>query len=246
MSEQASTELGGLLNVPPGGVAFLPGRLLFSKLGGSHSHNTALATSDQDFICVYAAPTEKVLSLRPPRESVTRKKPDVEAHEVAKFCRLLLKGNPGVIECLFTDRFCLTTGEWRTLQDERQRFLSQRVIKQYLGYGQGQLRRFDAGTRLHTKGGTAGEKWCYHMIRVLQDARRIARGGEPVVFKGGEERALLMRIRSGEMRPHACVNLAQSLIAEVEAAKPWPWPEEGDEEWLNGWLLGIRHAKKTA
>ena len=243
MNGETTAQLQELLNIPPSGVTFLPGRLLFSKLWGSHSHNTALPTSDKDYMMIYVADTAKILSLRPPPDTVTRKNPDVEAHEVGKFCRLLLKGNPSTLETLFTDKLCLEAGlEWVPLKAERRRFLSCRVIQQYVGYGLGQLKRYDSGTRLHTKGGKVGEKWCYHMIRVLVDAARIALGGEPVVFKEGEERDLLMRIRTGEMRLEATVELARSLIADVDAAKPWPWPDEGDEEWLNEWLLGIRRA----
>lgn len=243
MNSDATAQLQELLNVPLGGIAFLPGRLLFSKLWGSHSHNTALPTSDRDFMMIYVADTAEILSLRPPPDTVTRKDPDIEAHEVGKFCRLLLKGNPSTLETLFTDKLCLQAGpEWAVLKAERRRFLSCRVIEQYIGYGHGQLKRYDAGTRLHTKGGKAGDKWCYHMIRVLLEARHIADGKEPVVFKEGEDGKLLMRIRTGRMRLEDTVRLAHGLIEDIDGAKPWPWPKVGDEEWLNEWLLGIRRA----
>lgn len=238
---EATSDMQELMSIPPGGITFLPGRLLFSKLWGSHSHNCALPESDRDFICIYVAKTDEMLSLNPPKETETRKKPDIEAHEVAKFCRLLLKGNPSSIETLYTERFCTQAEEWGPLRLVRKRFLSHRVILQYLGYGLGQLKRYDVGTRLHTKSGKATEKWCYHMVRVLLDARRIAQGGEPVVFKEGAERDVLMNIRTGLTRTDLAVDIARSLIEDIDAAKPWPWPEEGDRELLNAWLLDIRH-----
>lgn len=236
----ANTEGYKLPTIETPDIDRLPGRVIFSKLWGSYSHNTALPSSDQDYLMVYAAPTRDVLSLHPPVETVDGKNPDFEAHEVAKFCRLLMKGNPSMIECLFTERMCNASPEWGELAAERQRFLSQRVVAQYLGYGLGQLKRFDVGSRLHTKGGKQNEKWLYHMIRVLLDARRIAQGGEPVVWKEGEERETLMRIRSGAIHHENVVVMARTLIAETDALKPWPLPELGDDVWLNNWLLNIR------
>lgn len=218
----------------------LPGALLFSKLWGSHSHNTALPTSDRDYLMIYVAPTKDVLSLHPPADTVDGKKPDFEAHELRKFCQLLMKGNPSMIECLFTEKFCYTTPAWDELVTERYRFLSQRVVQQYLGYGLGQLKRFDVGTRLHTKGGKQNEKWLYHMIRVLNDALRISQGHEPVVWKEGEEQKLLMRIRTGEMHHENVVYMARQLIQVTDSLKPYPLPPLGDEKFLNEWLLNIR------
>jgi predicted nucleotidyltransferase len=223
-----------------------PGEVVYAKLWGSRSHNTHLPGSDEDFLAVYRAPTNRILSLHPPPDTVDSpegQKPDFQAHEVAKFCRLLMKGNPGIVEMLFTEKFDHTTQEWHELREHRNDFLTQTAVRQYLGYAEGQLKKLFAHSGeagLHTKGGKFSEKWAYHLVRLLGDAKRIAEGGKPVVWKDGEERDLLMQIRTGGM-PHAEIErYARSLLAEIDGMKPWGIPEDADESFLEDWLLHLR------
>src|SRR3989304_1128620 len=105
--------------------------------------------------------------------------------------------------------------------------------------------RTDNGCRgckagLHTKGGKYSEKWAYHMVRLLWDAKRIAQGGEPVVWKEGLERDHLMQIRMDLLTQEAVERLAKSEIAAIDAMRPWKIPEEADKRLLNDWLLCVR------
>lgn len=217
------------------------GKLIFSKVWGSHSHDTQLPGSDVDYVGVYVGDNEDLLGLRPPPETLTGEKPDYQVHEAKKFADLLLKGNPGIIEMLFTDRMKFEDDVyWTPLYEERKKFLCQTVVKQYLGYSQAQLQRLRHGKPVHSKGGVPGEKWCYHMVRVAWDAERIARGEEPKVWKEGEEREKLMAIRTGLWTTEQAVREAEAAIARVDAMKPWPIPEKADEVFLNDWLLATR------
>ena len=227
-------------------AALLPGRPLFLKLAGSHSHNLDVEGSDYDYLAVYQAPLREMLSVRGPRETTDHKKPDLEAHEAAKFCRLLLKGNPGMVEMLFTERHCVTSPAWLALQENRQRFLSRQVVFQYTGYARGQLQRLRNGTRLHTKGGEYNTKWAYHALRVAADALRIASGQAPVVWKEGDERDLLLAVRRGEWSQEQVEEEIARRLQAVDEAAPWPLPERGEEAWLDGWLFELRRAELLA
>ena len=224
----------------------LRGWLIFSKVWGSHSHNTNIPTSDVDYLGVYVAFNRDLLGLQPPADTIDNPegvKPDYQIHEIGKFCNLLLKGNPGIIEMLFSDRLTWSDPKWAPLKAERKRFLTQRAVAQYLGYMQGQLKKFAAhGGKggLHTKGGEWSEKWAYHMVRLGYDARRIAQGQEPLVWKEGAERDTLMEIRTGQWSQKRVEDTTLGLIHEIDGMKPWAIPEEGDREWLNEWLLGVR------
>jgi len=224
----------------------LPGKIIFGKLWGSRSHNTELPTSDEDFLAVYVSSNKELLGMFPPPDTVdnpTDVKPDYQAHEVGKFCQLLLKGNPSIVEMLFTDRMCFDTPDWLTLKAYRKKFLSQVAVRQYLGYAEGQLKKLAHHTGnagLHTKGGKYSEKWAYHMVRLLWDAKRIAQGGEPVVWKEGLERDHLMQIRMDLLTQEAVERLAKSEIAAIDAMRPWKIPEEADKRLLNDWLLCVR------
>lgn len=213
----------------------IPGYLLYAKVWGSHSHATALPTSDVDYLAVYQLPLREVVSLRPGPETVDGKGPDFQAHELGKFCALLLKGNPGVVETLFTEHMEMRTPVWELLRERRKTFLNQRTLNQYIGYCEGQLHRLDAGTKLHTHGGDYNTKWAYHLIRLAIDAVRIAEGGAPLVMKDGAELDLLMRIRNGEFEPHQIAGYWSGYKDKIKAARAH-LPEEADAASLDDWL----------
>jgi predicted nucleotidyltransferase len=180
-----------------------------------------------------------MLSLHPPAETTDGKGPDFQAHEARKFAHLLLKGNPGVVECLFTEVGVNWGPEWARLLERRKMFLNTQTLKQYLGYCRGQLQRMDAGTRLHTKGGEFNTKWAYHMIRLAHDAERISKGQAPLVFKTGDEKALLMDVRAGKWGPDQLASMYREIEERIDAGKPWPIPDSADENVLNEWLWSL-------
>lgn len=227
----------------------IPGKLIFCKVWGSHSHNTALPESDVDYMAVYLLPTRQVLSFEGCQDTYESEKPDVQAHEVAKFCRLLMKGNPGILEMLFTEKMCYEGSYWNEIKEHRMSFVSQKALRQYLGYAEAQMKRFEAhgGERgLHSKGGSATEKWSYHMARLLGDAVRMAHGLPPKVWKEDGERDLLMKFRRGEYSKDQVAVLFREHLGVIEALKPWPLPEEGDRVFLEDWLYKIRKNEMEA
>ena len=215
----------------------LGGRCIFAKVWGSWSHNTQLPESDVDYLAVYQLPTQAILSLVDWPDTLDGKGPDFQAHEIGKFCRLLLKGNPGIVECLFTERERLWTPEWQELCELREIFLNRQTLKSYLGYCDGQLHRLLAGTRLHSKGGGYNTKWAYHLIRLALDAERIAQGQPPVIFKEGEERETLMAIRRGDYSPDQIERMFRDVEARIRLLRPEErLPERADASMLDIWL----------
>ena len=220
----------------------LPGETLFIKVWGSYSHNTNLPTSDVDYLAVYEADPLKLLSLNPPPETVDGSKPDFQAHELGKFASLLRKGNPGVIECLFTEHGIRGySPAWDELRAIRQITLNQQTLKQYLGYCTGQLQRMKNALRLHTAGGQFNTKWAYHLIRLANDALRISGGLAPVVFKpdGSPERDQLMQIRGGLYSPAAVEDVFNEIDAAIQLHKK-ELPAALDERLLDHWLVTAR------
>lgn len=221
--------------------------LVFAKVWGSHSHNCATEASDLDFLAVYRESTETILGLDPIRETIERKVADgspydLEAHELGKFCRLLLKGGPAMLEILFTDRMRLVKDPaFDRLVLNRDRFLCGRAVKQYLGYAEGQIKRLNAGQSLHSRGGEATEKWAYHFTRLINDALRISSGEGPTVWKDGEERELLMKVRRGEVSAAKVVADAESAIGVIRSAESkWKVPPEPPTSFVQDWLIRQR------
>lgn len=224
----------------------LPGELIFGKVWGSHSHDTALPDSDIDYLTVYGAPTQDILSIDGVPEGLDNQTdkdydgPDFQANELRKFCRLLLKGNPGIIEMLFTDRYCRSTCAWGDLRRFRNDFLTHVTVEQYLGYAKGQLGRIKKGTKLHTTGGEYNTKWAYHLMRLLGDALDIVRGAPPEVWKENGEQKLLMLVRSGGLSQDDVIHMAGQRMQCIEDSRPWKIPEQMPKEKLNNWLLEYR------
>lgn len=223
--------------------------LLFVKLWGSRSHNTHLPHSDYDYLGVYAADTRQVLSLDPPKETLERadspnkgEAPDYALHEVGKFCQLLLKSNPGILEMIFTDKFSIDTTLWRSLQSLAPKFLTKQAVKQYLGYVNGQMHRLRKGGYLHTKGGENSEKWMYHIGRLLLDCNRVSKGEPPLVWRDkGDELRFLMDIRNGVINQKDFEDSVQVMTNEVEFNLGQNLISDNPpKEELNQWLFNVR------
>ena len=218
-------------------------QFMYGKLGGSWSHSAGLPESDYDFLSVYVVETPRILGLDPYPETIDGKAPDFEAHEVGKFCRLLVKGNPAMIETLFTERhqkMLFDIYAWRDLVEHRRDFLTQRAVAQYVGYAKGQLSRLQSHRPLHTAGGAYNTKWAYHIVRLMQDARRIAGGGEPQVWReAGPELDFIMKVRTGGVDQDVIASWLEEMIAAVDSSVK-KLPAEPPRGWLNDWLLGVR------
>jgi predicted nucleotidyltransferase len=164
----------------------------------------------------------------------------LEAHEVEKFCELLIKGNPSTIETPFTDRMLWASPEWVALRDIRKEFLSRQVALQYTGYARGQLARLKRRTNPNSEDGEYNTKWAYHTLRVLGDAMSIANGGEPTVWKDGPERELLMDVRLGKYGEEQAVAMTEERLTQIASLEPWALKDDGNRVLLNEWLLWVR------
>jgi len=69
-----------------------PFQALLVSLGGSRRYNINAPDSDHDFLVVYAASTDDVLSLDPPLLQMKLSRPDVTIWELRRFCEHLRDG----------------------------------------------------------------------------------------------------------------------------------------------------------
>lgn len=216
----------------------LPGRVLFAKIAGSHSHNMAVPTSDIDISGVYLVGTKDVLGLDKVKDTIGGE--DKTFHEAGKFASLLLKGNSTIFEMLYTDKMCYVSGPFNELMKKKKRFLSRKVIKQYLGYMQSQMRRLEKGQSMHTTGGEYNSKFAFHFLRLGMDGISLAQGKFPDIWKVGEDRQFLMNVRLGKYTQTQVLEFARGNIEAIESYKPWSLPDDGDKRLLNDWLVDLR------
>ena len=137
-----------------------------------------------------------------------------------------------------------TTPLWLELVDNRQRFISEVVIRQYLGFVKEHLYRVKAG-----KQPDKDSKFLYHVFHKLGELRRLIARETLKVHLDGDERAFILRIRESApldaLAMSALVQLAEAQLALIEAAvvqRDWRYREVGDSAYLNDWLARLRRS----
>ena len=233
-----------------------PGRLLVGRVTGSRAYDTAGPDSDWDWSGVYVAPTARVLSVCPPKDTTSYTKgggEDWTFHEARKFLLTLSGGNPNAVEALFLPPDALVPGEadlrpfWDELVARRREFLTERMMTHTLSYANGQLKRVrgepvrESQTRPNKP--VDRMKDACHGVRLLLFARDVACGREPGVRLTGDERETVMAVRFGRLDPDVIVDLAAALTAEVESLKPWPVAAEWPLAFADDWLYRLRRTE---
>lgn len=145
---------------------------LLKGLVGSKAYGLGTPTSDDDYLSVYAVPTEKTWVLDGFKETVVEKEPDHTAHEAIKFAKLAMSCNPTVLELMWLPRenYVIWTALGQNLIDIRQSFLCrEKVHASYLGYAKSQLLRMDRQQRKDESDDEAIDR------RIAKNARHMAR-----------------------------------------------------------------------
>lgn len=152
-------------------------RVVLQGITGSTAYGLAREGSDVDRLGVFTVTARELLGLdwSAKKETIVRNDPDSTHHELGKFVRLLLNGNPTVSELLWLDEYEIIDYVYgQPLVNERMLFLSQRTVRRaYLGYATDQLRRAEARAD-----GTFGSdtkkrslKHARHCLRLLEQAQ---------------------------------------------------------------------------
>lgn len=226
--------------------------ILLSGVVGSTAYGLAREGSDVDKLGMYAVDTVVLHGLRWNRtqESVVTKDPDTTLHEVNKWCRLALGGNPTVMELAWLpeELYEVRSPLGEELIGIRSAFLSApRVRNAYLGYATQQFKKLEArgdGT-FSSDLANRTAKHARHMYRLLMQGLCLWTDGElpirlenpDIVFSFGS------RVSLGDTEG------ARLLLAEYEEAfdtLPTVLPQEPDEAVVEDWLRRVRAAFYTA
>lgn len=110
---------------------------------GSHAYGLNTEDSDEDFLGIYAAPTEQFWTVNnEPQETISTKDPDCVMHEVKKYVRLVLQCNPTALELMWLESYTdETVFGWELLQIRRAFITRDKVRSAYLGYADAQMKR---------------------------------------------------------------------------------------------------------
>lgn len=149
---------------------------------GSTAYGLSTPESDIDRIGIFMVPTMEYLGRwhegEAKSDSRVTKDPDIQMHEIGKYVRMAVQGNPTASELLWLDEYDIMDEYGKMLVDNRHEFLSQNARNRYVGYAWSQVERllkrgdFDSDLKKRTR------KHGRHCARLLIQAEHILRNGE--------------------------------------------------------------------
>jgi hypothetical protein len=121
-------------------------RPVFAAISGAHLYGFASRDSDVDLRGAFVHPLRAMLSLRPPRETITvEEKTDIEldwvAHDLRKFVRMLTEDNGYVLEQLYSPLVVVESPTFVELRVLAKGCITRPTAHHYRGFGRGRRER---------------------------------------------------------------------------------------------------------
>lgn len=222
-----------------------PDNIILEGVTGSTAYGLATENSDIDVKGVYLLPTKTVLSIgfQPEHTTKDHTDPDWVYHEVGKFMKLVINGNPTVTELLYLDEYTTLSPIGQLLIDNRAAFLSTKAVSNaYRGYAFAQAKRLNNRTEQGLDGYDSSlknrfAKHTRHCFRLLMQARQLLETGTLDVKVTPKQREYLFAM--GEKTADEVVEEFMKQDAEFENIVS-VLPDEPDYDKLNDILYKIR------
>lgn len=183
--------------VPPAKLAEheLKPYVIYRCVIGSRAYGLDDEASDTDYRGIYLPPADLEWSLFGVPEQLDD--PDREEcyWELKKFLILALKGNPNILECLYSPIVEYADETAQELLDIRHKFLSKLIFATYNGYVLSQFKKLQADLRNH---GAVKWKHIMHLLRLLLEGIAALKEGE-IRTTVGDHREKLRAIKRGEI-----------------------------------------------
>lgn len=217
-------------------------RVIYRCVVGSRAFGLDTEESDTDRRGIYLPPAELHWSLYGVPEQLENDGPVTwkgeECYwELQKFLIMALKGNPNILECLYTPLVEHATPLADELLAMRDAFLSRLVYQTYNGYVMSQFKRMQADLRNQ---GKVKPKHVMHLIRLLVSGIHVLREGF-VPVDVGQHRERLFAIKSEEMPWDDIEAWRKELHGDFDRAlEETDLPERPDYERANEFLVKAR------
>jgi len=159
--------------------------IILSGVVGSRAYGLDNEQSDTDRLAIFAVNTNDLFGLKPIKETMVSTAPDITSHEIRKYCRLAINGNPSVLELMYLPQYEVKTSFGQELIAIRSSFLSQKAVKNaYLGYAAQQFRRIetrgDYSFSSDLRGRTA--KHARHLARLVTQGLELYTTGTMTLY----------------------------------------------------------------
>ncbi len=212
-------------------------RIIYRCVVGSRAFGLDTDDSDTDRRGIYLPPAHLHWSLYGVPEQLENDENQEAYWELQKFLVMALKGNPNILECLYTPLVEHATPLAHELLAMRSSFLSRLVYQMYNGYVMSQFKRMQDHVRNQ---GHVKWKHAMHLIRLLLAGIHVLRKRE-VPVDVGSHRGRLLAIKAGELSWDDVDAWRLQLHAEFDRAlEETVLPERPDYERVNEFLVRAR------
>ena len=212
-------------------------RVIYRCVVGSRAYGLETDDSDTDRRGIYLPPAHLEWSLYGVPEQLENDETQEAYWELQKFLVMALKGNPNILECLYTPIVEYATPLAQELLDMRGAFLSKVVYQTYNGYVMSQFKRIQADVRNH---GRVKWKHVMHLIRLQLSGIHVLREGL-VQVDAGEHREKLLAIKAAEVPWDEVEAWRRGLHKEFDRAlEETGLPDRPDYERANEFLVKAR------
>lgn len=218
---------------------FLSQHIIYRCIIGSQAYGLAEAGSDIDRRGFFLPPADQHWSLGGVPEQIVDDANQECYWELQKFLILALKGNPTVLECLYTPLVETTTPLAEELLAMRHIFLSRRIYNTYNGYVHSQFTKL---VQYHHTRGEIRWKHAMHLIRLLLAGITAQREGY-IPVRVDEHREQLLAIRHGNVAWDAVDAWRLELHTQLDAAfAQTTLPEQPDYARADAFLIKARRS----
>lgn len=211
---------------------------------GSRAYGVEDSTSDYDTTGVCIEDLSKRLSIaNAPFEQYHRTEDDGVVYSLEKFCKLATKGNPNIVEVLFSPVLEYTK-EGNALLELRDAFWSKKAGAAFLGYMQAQKERLQGlrGQKDVNRKGLVEKygydtKYAYHIIRLGLIGREYLQSGYIQLPMSEMHRRNLRAIRAGEWKLGEVIAEAEELERQLKMVIEFgAAPREPDISKIEGFI----------
>lgn len=215
---------------------------------GSKAYGIDVEGSDDDFVGVFVPRLRDLVSIAGlERDTYAENGPDFTIHEIGKFCRLALKGNPAILETLWNPDVVVCDSWGRGLVGLRGRMLHRGSLGVYVEYAEAQLKKMVTGKGLHSKGGQYNGKFGAHLVRLLHAGISLAATREVMVRVPAPLAATLLEIRSGNRSMAEVLEIARPLLEQLRRlASTNALPDRPDDTAVDALVADARLSRRDA
>lgn len=216
--------------------------LLLEAQVGSKAYGLQNAQSDTDKLAVFAATTDKVLSLAGLSnldKTIVQTNPDITCHEIGKFLQLALTANPTITELLWVESYLNSAPLGLQLVELRSSLLSTKaVIDSYIGYTYAQIKRIN---QMVISDHARNRKHARHTFRLLIQAEQLLLTGK-LTLHLGEKVELVGQMADLSVNNFAkFASVVEEKIIDLKNHKS-QLPDKPDTDRVEKYLLTLRRS----